>query len=70
LTATTTPFSQVATAAVTPMRSPTPRPKGFPTAGNRGVDGMLWAGIGSLLLLLLAGGGLLAGARYSYQKRR
>ena len=70
LTATRTPFSQVATAAVTPVRTPTPRPRGLPIAGNGRADGILWAAIGSVFVLLLVGGGLVAGARYSYQKRK
>jgi hypothetical protein len=70
LTATRTPFSQVATAAVTPVRTPTPRPRGLPVAGNGRADGILWVAIGSVFVLLLVGGGLAAGARYSYQKRK
>jgi hypothetical protein len=70
LTATRTPFSQVATAAVTPVRTPTPRPRGFPIAGNGRAGGILWAAIGSVFVLLLVGGGLVAGVRYSYQKRK
>jgi hypothetical protein len=67
-TATRTPFSQVATAAVTPVRTPTPRPTGLPIAGSGRADGILWAAIGSVFVLLLIGGGLVAGVRYSHQK--
>jgi hypothetical protein len=68
-TADRTPISQVATVAVTPVRTSTPQPRRLPTAGNGGVDEILWAGIGITLVLLLIGGSLVAGARYSYRKR-
>jgi len=69
LTATSTPFSQVATVAVTPVSTLTPQPRELPRVGNGGTGEVLWATIGGAFVLLLTGAGV-AGVRYSYQRRK